>query len=437
LMSMIGRYNFRFGVGLAGVRSFFLYIDILRNSFKKLSLIVLFPLSIQLLGCGDGKQDNTVEQEINELKQWVERVSSEVQDLRSDVQDVRSEVDDELKQWVEQVSSEVQDLRSKIDVEVQKMLNGTVYVLTKLIISDDEWTDYLYLFGSGVVYKGKIITNRHVVEPYRILEEYNSYNKVYFYSLPSDKCDTGANCLSWLRTLRECYYNETCYKARTIFNTCRLLYYYNEDPNALPCPKLFKKIGYDYYYGYNAECVNDFFFIYGEFENMNCYSYYSAYLPSVRTEIKVYTFSGDELKGNIEKLPSCKALDLAILSVNQDVSEYNVQVSKGYSLGDRVFAVGQPENLSWTLTTGVVSAKRKYKDLFRISLPDYLYDIFEPDCDFRIIQTDAAINPGNSGGGLFLVSGALIGINTFKVSGQGTENLGFAIDVSELENLLK
>jgi serine protease Do len=82
-------------------------------------------------------------------------------------------------------------------------------------------------------------------------------------------------------------------------------------------------------------------------------------------------------------------------------------------------AVGSPfsENLSHTVTTGIVSAIGRSNILDSGSYEDF-------------IQTDAAINPGNSGGALLNMDGELIGINTAIATGgyeKGNRGVGFAI----------
>jgi serine protease Do len=84
--------------------------------------------------------------------------------------------------------------------------------------------------------------------------------------------------------------------------------------------------------------------------------------------------------------------------------------------GEWVMAIGNPMGLSATITVGIVSAKG------RTGFGITQYEDF--------IQTDAAINPGNSGGPLVNINAEVVGINTFIVSPQVAENLGFAIPVN-------
>jgi serine protease Do len=89
------------------------------------------------------------------------------------------------------------------------------------------------------------------------------------------------------------------------------------------------------------------------------------------------------------------------------------QTSTGPRQGQFVLAVGSPEGLDNTMTSGIVSAVGRQP---------------HPDYPMLYIQTDAAINPGNSGGPLLDVEGELIGINTFMLSETGrNQGLGFAV----------
>ncbi len=88
-------------------------------------------------------------------------------------------------------------------------------------------------------------------------------------------------------------------------------------------------------------------------------------------------------------------------------------------VGQKVFAIGNPFGLDWTLTTGIISALDR-------ALPG---DAGGPMIR-HLIQTDAAINPGNSGGPLLDSAGRLIGINTAIYSPSGAyAGIGFAVPV--------
>ena len=87
--------------------------------------------------------------------------------------------------------------------------------------------------------------------------------------------------------------------------------------------------------------------------------------------------------------------------------------------GQTSFAIGHPEGLLWTFTSGMVSQVR----------PNYNWRYKGSRHKANVIQTQAAINPGNSGGPLFNKNKELIGVNTFTSEG---ENLNFAIAVDDV-----
>jgi len=94
-------------------------------------------------------------------------------------------------------------------------------------------------------------------------------------------------------------------------------------------------------------------------------------------------------------------------------------------VGEWVLAVGNPFNLTSTVTAGIVSAKAR-----NINLLDYdpNKSIFPVE---SFIQTDAAVNPGNSGGALVNTNGELIGINTAIASYTGSySGYSFAVPSS-------
>lgn len=110
--------------------------------------------------------------------------------------------------------------------------------------------------------------------------------------------------------------------------------------------------------------------------------------------------------------------DLALLKVEADALE---PIAFGNSdlvdIGEWVLAVGNPYNLTSTVTAGIVSAKGRNINILNSA---YAIESF--------IQTDAVVNPGNSGGALVNSRGELIGINTAIISeGGGYEGYSFAI----------
>lgn len=101
--------------------------------------------------------------------------------------------------------------------------------------------------------------------------------------------------------------------------------------------------------------------------------------------------------------------------------------SHNLKVGQKVFAIGNPFGLDWTLTTGVVSALDRSLggDGRNGATIDHL------------IQSDAAINPGNSGGPLLDSAGRLIGINTAIYSPSGASaGIGFAVPVDTVNRVV-
>ena len=107
--------------------------------------------------------------------------------------------------------------------------------------------------------------------------------------------------------------------------------------------------------------------------------------------------------------------DIAVLKVDaQTLSSMEWGDSDAVQVGDWVLAVGNPFDLTSTVTAGIVSAKARDIQLLR---PDFDRSLFPVE---SFIQTDAAVNPGNSGGALVDVEGRLIGINTAIASRTGS-----------------
>ncbi len=115
------------------------------------------------------------------------------------------------------------------------------------------------------------------------------------------------------------------------------------------------------------------------------------------------------------------AHDIAVLKIGvgfQRPPAVPIGTSADLKVGQKVFAIGNPFGLDWTLTNGIVSALDR-------SLPGEDGPGIQ-----HLIQTDAAINPGNSGGPLLDSAGRLIGINTAIFSPSGASaGIGFAVPV--------
>lgn len=103
--------------------------------------------------------------------------------------------------------------------------------------------------------------------------------------------------------------------------------------------------------------------------------------------------------------------DIAVLKVEaRDLPTLPFADSDSVSVGQMVFAVGNPFGLSETVTQGIISAKGR-----RTST----------EATNEFLQTDAPINPGNSGGPLIDLSGAIVGLNNSILL--RTDGIGFAI----------
>ena len=111
--------------------------------------------------------------------------------------------------------------------------------------------------------------------------------------------------------------------------------------------------------------------------------------------------------------------DLAVLKVDaKDLPAVKIGRSETLDVGEWVLAIGSPFGFDYSVTAGIVSAKRR-------SLPNDNRENYVP-----FIQTDVAINPGNSGGPLFNLDGEVVGINSqiYTRSG-GFMGVSFAIPI--------
>ncbi|TVP50690.1 MAG: PDZ domain-containing protein [Mongoliibacter sp.] len=115
-----------------------------------------------------------------------------------------------------------------------------------------------------------------------------------------------------------------------------------------------------------------------------------------------------------------KNTDIAVLKIEaNNMPAIKQGSSRDLRIGEWVLAVGNPFNLTSTVTAGIVSAKERQINILGGEFPLESF-----------IQTDAPINPGNSGGALVNINGELVGINTAILSRTGSyTGYGFAVPV--------
>ena len=120
--------------------------------------------------------------------------------------------------------------------------------------------------------------------------------------------------------------------------------------------------------------------------------------------------------------------DLAVLKIDAtNLPKIQFENSDNLAIGEWVLAVGNPFNLTSTVTAGIVSAKGRNINILKNQFPIESF-----------IQTDAAINPGNSGGALVSTEGKLVGINTAIYSKTGSyAGYGFAVPSNIVAKVIK
>ncbi|MFJ3790084.1 S1C family serine protease [Kitasatospora sp. NPDC090091] len=160
-----------------------------------------------------------------------------------------------------------------------------------------------------------------------------------------------------------------------------------------------------------------------------------------------------------------KGLDVAVITASgaKNLTPATLGDSSAVSVGDPVVAIGNPEGLTGTVTSGIISAENRdvtvqvdegttsgnggfgFPNLpgLRGSTPQSGGET----TTYKAFQTDAALNPGNSGGPLINANGQVIGINsamyspsgvgaTAGGSGAGSVGLGFAIPINDIKQVL-
>mgnify|MGYP004487523055 FL=1 len=148
----------------------------------------------------------------------------------------------------------------------------------------------------------------------------------------------------------------------------------------------------------------------------------SYYQISEATKVSVTLFN-DETEYEAKIVGQDEQTDLAVIKIEKTgLTKAEFADSDSVKVGEFAMAVGNPVNMTSTVTTGIVSAvNRKITD--------------SEGKTYTCIQTDAAINSGNSGGALVNSEGKVIGINTLKLSGTGIEGIGFAIPINSTTDI--
>ncbi len=123
--------------------------------------------------------------------------------------------------------------------------------------------------------------------------------------------------------------------------------------------------------------------------------------------------------------------DIALLKIDATGLHYlQFGNSDAIKVGEWVLAVGNPFNLTSTVTAGIVSAKSRSIGIMSSGAQNMGIESF--------IQTDAAVNPGNSGGALVSTSGELIGINTAIASTTGSySGYSFAVPAAIAQKVVQ
>jgi S1-C subfamily serine protease len=152
----------------------------------------------------------------------------------------------------------------------------------------------------------------------------------------------------------------------------------------------------------------------------------NLHVISGAAEANVKLADGRDYKASL--VGASETHDIAVLRIrvpSDRPAPLPIGTSGDLRVGQKVFAIGNPFGLDWTLTTGIVSALDR-------SLNGEDGGVIQ-----HLIQTDAAINPGNSGGPLLDSAGRLIGINTAIYSPSGASaGVGFAVPVDTVNRIV-
>ncbi|MER6245293.1 S1C family serine protease [Streptomyces griseorubiginosus] len=178
--------------------------------------------------------------------------------------------------------------------------------------------------------------------------------------------------------------------------------------------------------------------------------------------IKVSTNNGKTYTAKVVGTDPKKDLALIKLENASGLSVATLGNSDGVQVGDQVVAIGSPEGLTGTVTSGIVSALNRDVTVsteegqqqnqggqfgggngqwpFEFGGQQFNGDTGSSTTTYKAIQTDASLNPGNSGGALIDMNGNIIGINSAMYSSSsdssqaGSQGLGFSIPINTVKS---
>lgn len=149
----------------------------------------------------------------------------------------------------------------------------------------------------------------------------------------------------------------------------------------------------------------------------------SFYQVSDAKSIKVKIY-GDDTEYSAEIISTDSQTDLAVLKIDKTgLTPAELGDSSSVQIGEFVLAIGNPYELDYSVTAGIISALNR--------------EMTVENTTYNVIQADCAINSGNSGGALVNSKGEVIGITTLKLAGDGIEGVSFAIPVNDTVPIYK
>ncbi len=185
---------------------------------------------------------------------------------------------------------------------------------------------------------------------------------------------------------------------------------------------------YDFFFGYRDSGEPEQVLGYGSGVILSSDGYIVSNNHVIEGSEEVEVILNDKRSFDAEVLGTDPYTDLAVLKIREEKLPFlRFGNSDNLRLGEWVLAVGNPYNLTSTVTAGIVSAKARNIGILGAGMSIESF-----------IQTDAAVNPGNSGGALVNTSGELVGINAAIASRTGAyTGYSFAIPVSIVKKVVE